>query len=156
MGVLDGIELNEHEKTLLRKRWCVGEFEGKEKEPNGQRYTVFFPSDKDGLREFEPLSLVGQVPSEGDRISFRGMSFNEDPGYEHKKNYRSWYVKKVWWSVTVQTNKKDQLLYDHIARAEVHVDYSRWVEFVWKLKMKFYYDPKRAILNKIRSWKKKK
>ena len=146
------MNLNDHEKAILRKRWGLtadGKPDNAEPKYKGQSYTVFFPYNKEGLREFEPISLSGQVPSVGDRVSFNSLTrINNEPGFDHVNDYRQWYVKQVYWSYTVQSTKKDQLLHDHIVRAEVMVDYNRWGYWWHELMLKYYYWPK----NNIKKW----
>jgi hypothetical protein len=144
------MNLNEHEKAILRKRWGLnadGTTNDSEPEYKGQSYTIFFPYKQES-REFEPITVKGQVPSIGDRMTFRSLTHINMPGFDHKNDFRKWYVKEVYWSYNVQSTPKDQLLYDHTCRADVIVDYNRWGYWWWNLKLKYYYDPK----NKLKQW----
>ena len=58
------MNLNDHEKAILRKRWGLtadGKPDNAEPKYKGQSYTVFFPYNKEGLREFEPINLHTSV-----------------------------------------------------------------------------------------------
>ena len=148
------MNLSEDEKALLRKRWGMDENE--EKVINETpRYTVFFPEDKDGNKMYGEINLRGQVPSVGDRISFRNMGYRDAlPEYNHQADCRQWHVKQVYWCVNVQTSAKDQLLHDHTVRADVIVDFDRWGYWWQELMIKFYYSPKRKIKDYFRKKKK--
>lgn len=137
------IDLNDHEKAILRKRWGV---DGEEAAEKAGRYIIFFPTNKDETHMFGDITLYGQVPSIGDKISFKNMAYKDAlPAYNHAHTFYQWYVKDVYWSVNVQTSEKDQLLFDHTVSAQVMVDYYRWTYWWWNFRLKYYYDPKRAI-----------
>lgn len=149
MMTLSDMDLTEEEKKVVRSRFLGVEDEHNPKFAK-ERYTVFF-SDDVGL---DPISLRGQVPCKGDRMSFRSFSVKDSlPAYNHDQELRSWYVKEVYWNYTVQSTKKDQLLRDHTVTAEVHVDFYRWQYRKQQFLIKFWYVPKRKLKD---CWKKVK
>lgn len=155
--MLYDFDLSQREKSILRKR--LGFTENGEIQDSQvsqfPSYYIHFPAYVEDMagNDLQPISVKGLVPSKGDRIYFSSfMKTNIVPGYDHSYDFRKWYVKKVVWSVTVQTTKKEQLLYDNIFHVEVIVDYYRWSHWFWELKLKYYHDP----LNKLKNYFRKK
>ena len=147
------MNLDEREKAILRKRLGMnddGTIADSKFRYKGQKYTVFFAHDKKSdKREYEPITICGQVPAVGDRMYFKSLSFhNNKEGYDHNRDYRKWYVKEVFWSYNVQSTAKDQLLYDHTCYAEVIVDYNRLGYWWENLTLKCYHWPK----NNLKRW----
>lgn len=156
---MERLNLDDHERMLLRKKFGMNEDGTINTEPSTDlrpSYTIWFPEDvKRGSIEH----LRGPVPAVGDRVYLKSYGRQEDilPDYDWKYDYREWYVKKVSHSINVQSTERDQLILKHsVTSIEVLVDYNRWGHWWRELTLRWYHWPKNKVRDyfRYRSWRK--
>lgn len=105
--------MTDDEKDYLRNM-----LNSEEKEPYaGTEVTVCFPDEE----KLDTVKFIGPVPRKDEIIGIRPESFKHEEGANF--GFRNiWKVKKVMYSLRVQTSAKDRLLYKNRIYAEVYVE----------------------------------